>query len=618
MSQTPSFRRQMVKTIVFPLLALFLLPLLAHLFVRHALPEIDASILASIEQSIEKNSTWSAEDKQQARQFYRAMPPSRVCTSRDPRLAEYREDVCETYSALWQFSVVERATRWMLILGALVLLVVLALGAAAFANRQARLRSFVAGWRLLVLSSALEVIAQGVLLVWLSYWVTVFFFEHYYPKLIIVFGLLVAVAVYVTVTGIFRRPPQQTDIEGELLPPEAAPTLWAHVQDLAAKLKTRAPDQIVAGIDANFFVTEAPLTVGGQAVRGRTLFVSLPLLGVLDRSEADAVLAHELAHLQGGDTASSAALGPKLTQYDHYCQMMAAAGATLPVFYLMQLYRVIFEFALKKESRAREFLADRTAAALVSAQGIVQSLVKLAAYSSYRNKIESDLFKQDQRHQDALGIAGFIAAGLVPYAGTSEFLEEIKSANVPHPFDTHPPLGERMANVRHVVTEQDMAHIAAAAPASRWLDDIPGARDVEQRLWSVYEQQFAAAHEQHLAYRYEPADETERAIVLKYFPPVVFNLKKEQRIEVNHAGLLLPGQSALLSWDRVNKLNYENGFGGDVLQIAHPEKGWLGAKSTKVKLPGIGKERERLKQTLGHYWQRHQYMRQQQANRPES
>lgn len=611
MSQAPSFRGQLAKTFVFPLLSLFLLPLLAQLFVQHAVPQIDASILASIERNIDTGTSWPAADKQQAKLFYRSNPPSGVCHSRDEALADYREGVCERYSPLWQFSLVDRATWWMLVAGALVLLAVLALGAAAFASRQAQHRSFVTGWRLLVLASALEVIAQGALLVWLSYWVTVFFFELYYPKLILLLGVLVAVAVFSTVVGIFRRPPQQTAVEGELLAPADAPALWAHVKELAAKLNTRAPDQIVAGIDANFFVTEAPLTVAGQAVRGRTLFVSLPLLGILERPEADAVLAHELAHLRGGDTASSAALGPKLTQYDYYCQMMASAGATLPVFYLMQLYRVIFEFALKRESRAREFLADRTAAALVSARAMVQSLVKLAAYSNYRQRIESKLFEHDQRHQGVLGIAGVVAAGLAPYAGSREFLDEMKSANVPHPFDTHPLLSERMANVGLVVGEQDMADMAAKFPAQSWLGDILTARDIEQRLWASYEQRFADVHEENLAYRYEPANEAERAIVVKYFPPIVFPLKKDQRIEVNHVGLVLPGQTEALSWDSVHKLNYENGFGGDVLQIVHPEKSWLGAKSTKVKLPGIGKERERFKQTMGRYWQRHQYMRQQ-------
>ena len=53
MSTTASFRRHLAKTFLFPLLSLFLLPLLGFLFVQHAIPELDAAILASIERSIE-------------------------------------------------------------------------------------------------------------------------------------------------------------------------------------------------------------------------------------------------------------------------------------------------------------------------------------------------------------------------------------------------------------------------------------------------------------------------------------------------------------------------------------------------------------------------------------
>jgi hypothetical protein len=51
------------------------------------------------------------------------------------------------------------------------------------------------------------------------------------------------------------------------------------------------------------------------------------------------------------------------------------------------------------------------------------------------------------------------------------------------------------------------------------------------------------------------------------------------------------------------------GVGSDSLLITHPEKGWLGAKTTKVGLPGIGKQEAQLRGVVGQYWQRHQIMR---------
>lgn len=610
MSSGPTFRAQLAKTFVIPLLCLFLLPSLGYFFVQHAIPEIDAKILAAIERSIDKDSILSVADKRVEKAFFRDHLPSSVCGSADARLVKYREGVCARYSELWQFKVAGRVTLAALVAGGLTLFAVVTLGALAFLNRRVQHLSFVAGWRLLVLVSAVEVIVQGALAVWLSFWGTAFFTGSYYPKLILLIGVLVALAAFTTVSSIFKRVPPDTKIGGELLTEGHAPALWARVRSIAAKLRTPAPDQILAGIDSNFFVTQAPLTVNGKHVQGRSLYVSLPLLRVLDRHEADAVLSHELAHLRGGDTASSAALGPRLAQYDHYCHMMQSVAATLPVYYLMQLFRVIFEFALKRESREREFVADRTSAALVSAQVIIQSLIKIGAYANYRARIEARLFEHDQQHSEALGIAQFVASGLTPYASSAEFLEEMKSANVPHPFDSHPSLGERMANVAHQVDEKEFGRIVSSMPTESWIAYVPNARDIEQRLWSDYEKRFAAVHEQNLAYRYEPANQLEQALVLKYFPPIKFELRAGKRIELTYAGPILPGQTEALSWDKVANLRYEDGYGGDVLHIDHPEKGLLGAKSSKVKLPGIRKERARFKEVLGYYWNRHQFMRQ--------
>jgi len=186
----------------------------------------------------------------------------------------------------------------------------------------------------------------------------------------------------------------------------------------------------------------------------------------------------------------------------------------------------------------------------------------------------------------------------------------MKSASVPHPFDSHPPLPERMKNVGCELAESEFGGIAAAVPAAHWVTGIRTADEVEQRLWAAYEQRFAAVHEQSLAYRYEPANEAERAIVLKYFPDVAFALKGGKTFGVTYAGPVLPERGEPLSWNSVANLKYEDGsFSADVLTIEHPEKGWLGAKTTKVKLPGLGKQKERFKAILGHYWQRHQVMR---------
>lgn len=323
------FHKDLLKIFLFSLLSFFLVPIISLSFVHYVQPQIDNQYVVAIERQIDQDKLHAAVEKQKAKSRYRANPPSSVCESSAPEMAKYRAGVCALYSDVWQFHWVGKISLWLIVAGVLTLLMVLILGAVAFVNRRAQYLSFVLGWRLLTLISAIEVVFQGTLMVWLSFWLTAFFAERYSIKLIAVVGIGAALAMFYAVVCIFKRPPAGNAVDGELVSENDAPRLWAAIRELASSLKTAPPDQIIAGIDTIFFVTEAPLSIVGRQVTGRSLFVSIPLLRLLDQSEADAVLAHELAHLRGGDTASSAALGPKLVQYDHYCPMMKSAGVTI-------------------------------------------------------------------------------------------------------------------------------------------------------------------------------------------------------------------------------------------------------------------------------------------------
>ncbi|MFN4120093.1 M48 family metallopeptidase [Acidovorax sp.] len=605
----------LAKVFVYALLALFLIPAITFVFTGYVQRDQDARFVAGVSQRIDAERAMPAAEKQARKDYYRANPPSTICTSTDPEAQDYRAAMCERYGDVWQFHMARKASLWALVAGAALLVAVLGLGALAFVDRKMQYTSFVTGWHLTTWASAAALVVQGAMAVWLSFWVTAFFFHKYSPKLIIIVGLAVAVGVFVAVAGIFKRVHSGSHAVGELVSEEDAPLLWKRIRHMAQRLKTEPPQHIVAGIDANFFVTEAPLTVGDKTLTGRTLFVSLPLLRVLDQAEADAVFGHELAHLRGGDTQSSARLGPKLVQFDHYRDAIRTGGLSAVVSPLLDLYRTIFEIALARDSREREFKADRIAAKLVTPAAIAQSLVKIAAYAQYRFKIEDELFDRNERHgPQTLGIAGFVAQGLAPYASSDDFVDAMKTANVPHPFDSHPAMPERLRNVGMPLKEQDYGAIAVRKPASTWVQEILTADAIEQRLWSDYEKQFAQDHERSLAYRYEPANDEERALVLQYFPPVVFALKGNDTVEVSIDGIHTSADGVTVRWDAVKALEYKESSFGNALIVSHPEKNamGLGAKTTKIRLPGLKKEKDYFNAVVADYWQRHQIMRAQQ------
>ena len=613
MNNDRAFLKSLLRALLVALVSLVLIPVVTLAFTAYANGQQDREFVDDMNGRVAADRQLSADQKRQATEFYRAHPLSAACTDPDDTPDSFREAACPSFSSVWQFHVVERVAIWTIAGSALLFVVVLIAGAIAFAARDLLYASFVAGWRLTTVASALTVTVQSALLVWLSFWVTAYFMQQYFVKLVALAGIGAAIAVFFAVWTLFRKFPTDNAIDGEVLVEADAPRLWERVRQLARRLATAPPNHIVAGIDANFFVTESAVSVDGRSLSGRTMFVSIPLLRVLDQTEADAVLAHELAHLHGGDTRSSAQLGPKLHQFDHYCGQMRSGGLTIVTFYLLRLYRMIFSFALARDSRDREFLADRTAAKLIAPAAIVRSLVKIAAYASYRDDVERGLFAQDRRHGGAIGIAGFVAEGLHPYAGSAAFADAMQTASVPHPYDSHPPLSERMHNVAHPIDESAYGEIVTAPVERTWADDILTAEAIEARLWARYEERFATAHEENLAYRYEPSGEDELALVLRYFPPVEFALRKDGALDVTHTGLRRRPEGIDVLWDDVARLTFKGGTFGDKLIVTHHDKAVLRRRTTVIKLSGLGKQESACKAAIGRYWQRHQVMRAYQA-----
>lgn len=608
---TPTaLRDALTKTAVYAILALFLVPGLTWGLVHHFRAETDAQIVASVRDYVATADAAAVGDGQEILGFFATHAPSESCAGVEMIVAP-DGGFCGTGSPLWQFWWVEKLAAWTLLGSVALLALMVALGRLAFARRAWQLGSFLAGRRVLVVASALMLVLQGAFATWLSYWVTAFFFDIYIPKLILLVAIVVAVAVFGAVRAILTRAKIDDRVQGERIAADAAPALWTRIREMAGRLGTAPPDEVIAGIDANFFVAEQPLQVGDTRTRGRTLYVSLPLLRVLSQDEADAVLAHELGHFVGGDTAASAALGPQLVQFDHYLEQMRTGGLTIIAFHVLHLYRLIFELALSRSSREREFAADRVAAQLVSADALARSLVKVSAYSLYRGEVEGRLFEHDRTYTSQLGIGQRVADGLADFSRSPAFVDGVRRGGVPHPFDSHPPLRERIAGVGADLPDERFAEVVCDTPTATWIDAIAPAAGIEAQLWAEFEQGFAQAHDESLAYRYEPANDHEIVHVERHFPPVRFALKKGGELEINYAGLILAKPAGLMPFDAVATLEYEdNSIGADQLTVGHGIREWNGKKKNKLDIAIATTDRQRFKETLGRYWHRHQVMRQ--------
>ncbi len=599
-------KKAMGKALFWALLGLFALPVFSLWFAEHVLSEWNQEIRGAMAEgsSVQLDAANLS-----------ALPDiSFYCGHVDPAI---RKEVCGFFSDPWQMYWADRVAIAAILVGLLTIGIMAWSAWWAKNKRGAELTAFSFGWTGLRATTAISVFLQGLLLAWLSYWLTAYFMNVYVPKLIVVAVIAAAVATYMVIAAIFKRVKSINNVSGMVLSEAQAPQLWLRVRQFAGALRTEAPQQIIVGIDCNFFVTQMPLTLGdGQVLTGRSLFLSIPLLRWLAHDEADAVLAHELAHFAGGDTQYSAALGPKLEQFNHYITALEQSLAVI-VVPILNLFRASFEFVLQSRSREREFAADSIAAQVTSPRAIATSLVKVAAYANYRGRVEAGLFEARQQHHGALGIGQQVMQGLQAFTQSPQFHSDMQDCNTPHPFDSHPPLPERMQNVGHVIAPEHYSAVTSAMPTMTWAAAINNADQIEQQLWAQFEQQFANEHAEMLPFRSDPNNPAERDIVLSRFPDISFPIKSGGAFLVSAFGMQNPADGSLVEWDRVQALQYNDGSftAADSLLVTHPEKrSVIGNQTTTIKLKVSKEVREAIKESIGQYWHRHQVMRAFQAS----
>src|SRR5690606_6087716 len=115
-------------------------------------------------------------------------------------------------------------------------------------------------------------------------------------------GALLGLGILWRTLRMFR--PAVGAVIGVPFSPIEQPRLALLVQQIAKATNARMPDNIVLGLDPNFFATTAPMhtPTSRRLLTGQTLYLSLPLMRVLSLDEVKAVVGHELAHFSGSDT----------------------------------------------------------------------------------------------------------------------------------------------------------------------------------------------------------------------------------------------------------------------------------------------------------------------------
>ncbi len=570
--KNPPTRTSFFKQHILPALLVFLVPGFSVWFFGYAERDTDKEILSSIERQIDGERNTTDAQKQEARAFWRNAPVSNIMASKKPEAAELQamfEPAKDRYAIF-------RWMKWTALVclaavGATFVLVGVSV-AFSFRSQAAQYWSLRIGWPILRTSALIQVVGQATLAVFLSYWVTAVFTQSYYIKLVAVIGLLAGLAVFALAVAIFKKVDPKCEVSGRILSETDAPALWQRIREMAAKLRTTPPDRVIVGITPSFFVTEHAVDLDGARHAGRTLFLSLPMLKIMSVEEADAIFGHELAHFSGQDTLWSRKISPLLGKFALYLQLLGT-GLTIVVSSFMHVFWKLYMLSIGRLSREREFRADGIGAGLTSSQAMQRALIKVSGYCEYRAKTENAMIEQNRLNPE-LRLAARLEDGYGDFL--KAFTSDAKAAysETPHPFDSHPPLEQRLqslgANAADALKEQYLH----APLAQTWHDTMPTAPAMEQEMWAEREAFIQSYHSQDLAWRLLPTCPEEVDLVVAHFPQKEFTSKKGETATLNYESIRLSSWPAAIRFGAIENAVMDSSWGRKKLKLTYrPETG---------------------------------------------
>ncbi len=244
--------------------------------------------------------------------------------------------------------------------------------------------------------------------------------------------------------------PDPMRVLGRAVGPDAGPGLFAFIRQIAAGQGAAPPDNVVLGMTEGFFVTSSPILLlpEKRTITGRSLYLPAPFLPLLSRGEVASIVAHELAHFTGEDTAYSQHFLPLYAgmarSMDAVASRVSVRGgmdaALQPAAILARHVMDTFSHTVARWSRLRELEADRAALKHESGQTAASALVRTGIGAGLIGGAVGEMYdRPDQADADLVG-AVMARAGALGFTDPARHLEDRQ----PHPTDTHPPTRQRI------------------------------------------------------------------------------------------------------------------------------------------------------------------------------
>ena len=282
--------------------------------------------------------------------------------------------------------------------------------------------------------------------------------DHPQAQILILFLGGIAVAGAMLWSLVPRR--EKIEAPGMLLDPRVHPRLFAELENIAASLNEPLPGEVYLIGQVNAFVADRGGILGFGS--HRILAVGLPILSVLNISEFRGVMAHEFAHYYSGDTS----IGPWVykTQAAMIRTFQSIGSLQGIRIGAVQLMYGLVSFVLKKYfvgflrvvnfvSRKKEYRADELACLIAGSPACVRGMRKIhggsLAWMPYWNTEVLPALNRGCRPDIADGFVRFLAAPEIAAQVAKGVTKEIAEGQM-SPYDTHPPLRDRIAAIEEL------------------------------------------------------------------------------------------------------------------------------------------------------------------------
>jgi Zn-dependent protease with chaperone function len=245
------------------------------------------------------------------------------------------------------------------------------------------------------------------------------------------------------------------------------PRLFQELEAVARATHQVMPAKVYLVPDVNAWVMQrgGVMGLGSRRVMG----LGLPLMRILSQSQFRAVLAHEFGHYHGGDTS----IGPWIYKTRAaISRTLAALGDSSWLQAPFRWYGNMFMRITHAVSRRQEFVADELAARTVGARPLIEGLRSVhrvaPAFTHYWYAEYVPVLRAGFIPPFADGFAQFVRDERIA-ANMDRYLEQQMTSSQSDPYDTHPPLKERIAALAELPPGSDAMN---ESPAVSLLEDV--------------------------------------------------------------------------------------------------------------------------------------------------